>query len=250
VSDLIGAVLALEGLVPLLMTTLFAGVVYGFAGFGSGLVFLPVATVFISPQLAIASFALTTIGSALTVLPPAWAETDKPRTLTLVLPAFLSSFLGVYLLRILDPITLRWGISLLVGGTLLALMFGWRRKLQEGRAALLAVGAGAGLLGGATGLLGPVVILFNLSGQHTARQMRANTLSFLTIMGLLMMPVLWLQGLLPPTALVLGALLTPAYALGTVLGQRLFRPQFEGLYRVVGYGVVAIAVLVGLPIWG
>ncbi|MEO0498757.1 MAG: sulfite exporter TauE/SafE family protein, partial [Pseudomonadota bacterium] len=71
------ATLALPGLGWVLIVTVLAGVVYGFAGFGAALVFMPVATAFIPVETAIAAFAVSAIASLVTVVPRAWAAADK-----------------------------------------------------------------------------------------------------------------------------------------------------------------------------
>jgi uncharacterized membrane protein YfcA len=133
--------------------------------------------------------------------------------------------------------------------TLAALVAGWRMRAAPGTTTRLGVGAATGLVGGATGLTGPVVILLNLGAGAPASVTRANTLVFLTLSALLLLPHLWLQGLLRPEALWLGLLLVVPYALGNRIGQALFDPGAEAIYRRVAYAIIAASALVGLPIW-
>ena len=106
-------------------------------------------------------------------------------------------------------------------------------------AARLGVGEATGLIGGATGVTGPVVILFNLGAGVPAAAMRANTLVFLTLC----------SGLLPPQAIWLGIVLMLPYGLGNWIGQALFDPRAKMLYRRIAYAIIAGSALVGLPIW-
>ncbi|WP_108261533.1 hypothetical protein [Mangrovicoccus ximenensis] len=103
------------------------------------------------------------------------------------------------------------------------------------------------MVGGATGLTGPVVILFHLGGQGSAAANRANTLVFLTLLSLLLLPQLALQGLLSGPAIGLGLLQLLPYAAGSRLGQALFDPARETLYRRSAYVLIAAAVILGLP---
>lgn len=67
------------GLMLLLFTTFVAGVVYGFAGFGAALIFLPVAARIVPLEVAIAVFNISAVASVFTVVPQAWARsTDRP----------------------------------------------------------------------------------------------------------------------------------------------------------------------------
>ena len=64
-----------------------------------------------------------------------------------------------------------------------------------------------------------------------------------------MLPLLYFQGLLTATALVLGVLLLVPYGFGAVVGQALFTPGRERFYRIVAYIIIGTATLAGLPIW-
>lgn len=247
--DPLAAVLAVDGLGIIAATVLIAGVVYGFAGFGSALIVLPVMSRYVAPEVAIAAFSLSALASFVTVVPGAWRQADRPATLQILLASLLTTPIGILALRAFPEETIRWGISGLALVTLAALIAGWRVSLPPGPLPRLAIGGAAGLAGGATGLHGPVVILFNLASGLRAETVRANTAVFLTITSLTMLPQLWAQGLLRTEALGLGAALLVLYAVGTALGTRLFRPGYETLYRSVAYTLIGVAALSGLPLW-
>ena len=131
----------------------------------------------------------------------------------------------------------------------LALVAGWRRSAPGVARAVLGVGAATGFVGGLTGLMGPIAVLFQLSSQDGAARSRANVLVFLTVSSVLLLPLMALQGVITSGALWLGLVLTLPYGAGSLLGQRLFSPDRETLYRRVAYGIIAAAILLGLPIW-
>ncbi len=238
-----------EGLLWVLAFKLLAGIVYGFAGFGAALIFIPLASIFLPPQVAVGIMAITAIGSVATVLPPALRDADKPRMLSMLIPAIFTLVPGIWLLRTMDIIALRWLISGVILISLAAMVMGWRRSIAPSRSTLMALGAGAGAIGGATGLVGPLVILFNLSGRDDVRVTRANTLSFLTLSGIAMIPLMWAQGILTGGTLWLGLIATPVYMAGTVIGHRFFDPRHELLFRQLGFIVISGAVVAGLPLW-
>ncbi|MEM0949030.1 MAG: sulfite exporter TauE/SafE family protein [Pseudomonadota bacterium] len=240
------AALALPHLPLLLAATFAAGVVYGFAGFGAGLIFLPIATVLIDPATAIAAFALSALSSLVTLVPRAWGECDRRETVYMALAATLTLPVGIWVLRTVDPRTTQFAVSGLAALTLLVLIAGVRLSVRPGIRASVGVAGLAGVLGGATGLLGPAVILFNLAAGGGAARMRANTLVFLTLGSLLVVPQMALQGLITGHALWLGAMLLPAYAAGGLAGRALFDPRREALYRAVAYALIAVAIALGL----
>ena len=249
-SEGLALALATAGLGWVIAAAVAAGIVYGFAGFGAALIFMPVAARVLPPETAVGAFAVAALASAATMLPRIWPQVDRARTGWMVLAALATLPVGLAILARAPEAPLRWAICLTVATTLAAVASGWTLRLPPGPVPRLGLGAAAGLCGGATGLLGPVVILTTLASGEAAASMRANLTAFLTITSVLMLPVMGLRGLLPPHAIWLGLLLLPAYGVATLVGAALFRPGAERLYRRLAYAVVAASVLLGLPIRG
>jgi len=241
--------LALPGLWWLIAATLLAGLVYGFAGFGSALIFMPLATIFLAPSVAIGAFSMSVLASLLTVVPGAWKVADRKAVLGMVAAAVVATPFGVYLLRVAEVGVIRAAVSVVVLATLMALIAGWRYRLRPAWPARAAIGALSGLLGGATGLNGPPVILFNLGADQPVAVTRGNLTVFLTASTLSFLPQLWVQGMLPPMALWLGAILLLPFAIGTRAGGMIFHPDYAGFYRPVAYVIIGGAALAGLPVW-
>jgi uncharacterized membrane protein YfcA len=162
----------------------------------------------------------------------------------------LGAPIGIVLLLSRHEGLLRWLVLAVTTLTLLALLMGWRRTTREGVRARLSIGFATGLVGGATGLNGPVMVLFQLSSADGAARSRANTIVFLTLSSLLMLPLLAVQGGVSAQALWIGMLMLPAYGIGTLIGQALFAPALESLYRRAAYGIIGAAIVAGLPVWG
>lgn len=246
--DLLLAGWEIPGLGWIMAISVLAGLVYGFAGFGSALIFMPLATLFLAPPLAVGAFSLSSLASLVTLVPDALRVADLRATGVVLATALLALFPGVWLLTSLPVMWLEWAVSLTVLGTLVALIAGWRYTRPPGVPAWIGVGAGVGVIGGATGLNGPVVVLFQLGGQDSAVRSRANTVIVLTFSSLAMLPVMALQGAMPAGAISLGLWLVPAYAVGTLIGRALFTPARGRLYRTVAYVIIGAAGLLGLPI--
>lgn len=241
--------LSLPGLGWVLAVTVLAGVVYGFAGFGAALVFMPVATIFIPVETAVAAFAVSAVASFVSVVPRAWAAADKRAVVWMIAVAGLTLPIGIYILGRTDVTTMRWAVLGVTTATLVALIWGWRYNTAPTMVARTGVAAATGVVGGATGLVGPIMILFQLSGQDSVSRSRGNTLVFLTCTGLLTAPLMAVQGLLSVEAVVLGLMLIVPYGLASRFGQMLFDPSRQGLYRRVAYGIIALAIVMGLPIY-
>ena len=248
--DALVQALATPGLEWVMIASLLAGLVYGFAGFGSALVFMPLAVIFLAPPLAIAAFSLSALASLFTVIPKAWTVADRRQTLLMVAMSLVTMPLGIALLRFTPEVTIRTAVCILTLVTLAALLAGWKVPLKGGMALRAGVGGLAGITGGSTGLNGPPVILFNLGSDQPVAVTRGNLACFLTFNSLCMMPMLWLQGLINAEAIWLGAILLAPYALGTWGGARIFRPEAAGFYKTAAYVLIGAAGIMGLPIWG
>ena len=241
---------ATPGLGWLALTAAIAGVVFGYAGFGTALIFMPVATVFLPPRVAVACLEIMTLSSLVVIVPPAWAVCDRRATAGMIGVALVFIPAGVLVLRVADPDFLRWAVTGLATVTLAALLLGWRRRGADTTPARLGVAAAAGFTGGATGLNGPVLVLFHLSGRAGAATIRANSAVFLVVTGAAVLPVMVAQGLVSWADAALGLLLFGPYALGSLVGRAVFRPERDGLYRGIAYAIIGGAILVGLPVWG
>ncbi|MEQ9676040.1 MAG: sulfite exporter TauE/SafE family protein, partial [Roseovarius indicus] len=69
--------LATPGLIWLLFTIGLAGIVRGFSGFGTALIFVPVANIFLEPKTVVTVIALTGVASNAVVLPRAWGQASR-----------------------------------------------------------------------------------------------------------------------------------------------------------------------------
>lgn len=237
------------GLPRLILTIGVAGIVRGFTGFGTALVFVPVAGIFLAPQIVVGVITLTGIASTSVLLPRAWRQADRAEVAVLALAALVTVPLGLWLMERLDPLTIRWFVAAVAALTLGALVAGWRFSGLVSRPALIAIGAVAGVIGGLTGLTGPVVILFYLAGQSAAQSVRANTILFLAVLDVVVVANLVWRGAVEGWVILLALTLALPYLATSLIGQSLFDPRHERLYRWLAYAVIALAVLSGLPIW-
>src|SRR6056297_3458454 len=245
----VAAALSTPGLPWLLLAIGAAGIVRGFSGFGTALIFVPVAGIFLAPQMVVGLIMLTGLASSSALLPRAWGQADRGEVALLALAAVLTVPAGLWLMTRLDPTLIRWCVAVIATVTLAALISGWRFSGRVSRPQLVGIGAAAGGIGGLTGLTGPAVILFYLAGQSAAATVRANTILFLAALDLVIVANLVVRGAVDAALVTLALLLALPYVVTSLIGQALFDPHHERLYRLVAYAVIALAVLSGLPIW-
>ncbi|MGH1465813.1 MAG: TSUP family transporter [Cognatishimia sp.] len=241
--------LATPGLIWLVMTIAVAGIVRGFAGFGTSLIFVPIANIFLPATDVVAVIMLTGMGSMVALLPRALKTAEVKDVSLMGGAAILTVPFGLWMLFLLDQVVIRWVATVIASVMLAALVLGWRYKGRIDLKRKLGIGAAAGVFGGMTGLTGPAVILFYLASGTRAAIVRANTILFLAMLDVVIILNMLVTGLLSLRLLGIAIVLTVPYFVTTKLGQALFSPDYERTYRTVAYGVIALAVLTGLPIW-
>jgi uncharacterized membrane protein YfcA len=244
------AALAQPGLGWLCLIILSAGLVRGFAGFGTGLIFVPLAALFLPPVHVLVALVAADLAGTLPLIPRALREGDRRDVGVLLLGCALCLPVGTALLKLVDPEVFRWLVCGLSLGLVALLASGWRHTFRFSRRALAGIGGVSGFLGGLTGLPGPPVILAYLSGAYDPARIRANTLLFLLGFEVLFFCTLLAMGILEADAFALGVVLLLPYVAGNLLGAALFDPRRDRLYRTIAYAIIAASAITALPIFG
>ncbi len=240
---------ATEGLWLLITGALLAGVVRGFAGFGTAMIYLPFAAQVLGPFEALTTLIIKDLTAPLIHVPRALRDGTPGDLLRLGLGALLALPFGVWVLSLVMPEVFRWGVSLVALTLLAMLILGVRYRGQLTNAILYGTGALGGFLAGAVGLPGPPIIMLYMASTLPAAAVRANLTLYLIMADVLMLIVLAWNGFLVASAVALGVLIILPYLLGNWVGALLFRPDLEGLYRRVAYAIIAGSAILGLPIW-
>jgi uncharacterized protein len=248
-GDMISTALQTDGLVWLVLVVSVAGLVRGFAGFGSAMIIMPIASSILSPVEAVIFVTAAELTGPLPNLPAA-LRMGQPREVgQLALGAVLALPVGLWVLVQVAPATFGWIVSGIVGLVLVLLLSGWRYRGRMGRPLMVATGGLGGFLTGAAGLPGPPVILLYMASSQSIARIRANIMLYLLAIDLLVFGMLWGQGLLLWPIVVLGLLAAIPNLIANYLGGLLFDPRAEATFRFVAYLVIAASVLLGLPIW-
>lgn len=243
------ALLATPGLGWLVAATLAAGMIRGFAGFGTALVYLPVAGTILPPFAAITTLLVMDIPAPLVAARRALREADRGEMARLVGGSVIGLPLGVIALGLAAPDVFRYAVSILAFVLLAALVGGLRYQRAPSPGAVLGTGGIAGFLGGSAGMAGPPVILFYMASTRAPEVIRATILLFLIAEAVLALTVFGLAGRLAAEAILIGFVLTIPNAIGIAFGSALFDPCRATLYRRVAYAVIAASALSGLPLW-
>ncbi|WP_204114690.1 sulfite exporter TauE/SafE family protein [Shimia biformata] len=247
--DVFSQVWALDGLVWLIAAAFVAGTVRGFSGFGTAMIYLPIAAQVIDPIWCIATLAVMDIFGPLPNMPSA-LRNGHPRDLVrLGIAVVVTIPIGLIVLFAIDPAVFRVAVALISLALLACLVGGVRYKGEVTRSMVFGIGGAAGLLGGATGTPGPPVILFYMARPIPASAIRANVMAFLFFYDAIVLVMLALRGALTASIVALGLVLAVPNVLGNLLGAAIFRPERERAYKIVAYLIIAASALSALPIW-
>ena len=246
--DVLAQALAVPGLGWLIAAALIAGLVRGFSGFGTAMVFLPVAGQVLPPVSAITAMIMMDIVGPLPNVPRALRDGEPGDVLRLSAGALIALPVGLALLLAIPPEVFRYTVSVLALLLVVMLIGGFRYHGRRSPSLVFGTGALAGFLGGVSGVIGPPVILFYMAGSAAASRVRANTLLFLLITDIAMLGYFALAGRLAAGAVAIGVALIVPYTLANIAGAAIFSQSHERIYRAAAYAIIAASAIMGLPL--
>lgn len=202
--------------------TIIAGLMRGYAGFGTAILLAPVFSVLWGPRAGVPVMLLMELLVSVQLLPGALKDADRRVILPIGGAAALATPIGALILISADGDLLRRFIGgfVLVFGLLL--LSPWRYRGSRPLGLNIAVGTVSGLLKGATGMSGPPVILYLLAGLEEAKRHRANLILFFATIAIVSVIPPAMAGLFTTAVFVRLAVLLPLMALFVPIGARLF----------------------------
>lgn len=219
-----------------------AGYVRGFSGFGSAMILTPGLSLIFTPQQAVATVLLLEIIASVRLMPGAIPKTKWAEVLPMAIAAMLVVPAGVICLSLLDPDLMRRIIGGLILGFVLLLLTGQHYQGQPHITVNFLVGALSGFLTGLAGMGGPPIVLYQLSGDDTAVENRANFISFFALTQIFALLSYWASDLLTVFIFQRFLAFLPVSLLGLILGQLSFKSVSESLFRkIVLTMLIAIA---------
>jgi hypothetical protein len=233
----------------LLVAALAGGLARGFSGFGAALIFVPLAAVAVGPHLAAPLMMAVELIALASLTLPAWRIADRREIGLLTLGAALGFPAGAVVLRLGDPVALRWGIAFIILALLLLLVSGWRFRGRPTRPLTVGVGVAGGVLGGIAMVSGPPVMAYLMGRDLSAQQVRAAFTVYLSIGAVLAAVAYAALGMIGADLLAPFVITAPAYALGIWGGARMFGLASERTFRRACYAMIALAALLSLPAW-
>jgi uncharacterized membrane protein YfcA len=249
--------MSLDGLIPtdtsfnvaiaVCAIALVSGIARGFSGFGSALIFMPLASSIAAPRLVAALLLIIDFIGSAPLIPNAWKQADRKATAIMALGALVGVPIGTWLLSRLEPVTTRWIISVFVFALLLLLLSGWRYRGKDHAAISIGIGGLSGFCSGLAQTGGPPIVGYWLGRPIASVIQRANIVLFFAASDFFSLVSYALSGLITMDAIRFSIVVGPIYGIGVWFGASLFGRASENLFRAICYALIAAAVLIGLP---
>ena len=246
-ASLLPADISLNVAIAICAVAFVSGTARGFSGFGSALIFMPLASSIAGPRLVAALLLIIDFIAAAPLLPNAWKQADRKATAVMVAGALVGVPIGTYFLTRLEPVMTRWIISGFVFALLMLLISGWRYRGKDHAAVSVAVGGLSGFCSGLAQTGGPPIVGYWLGRPIASTIARANIMLFFGASDLFSVVSYALTGLITADAIKLSCVVGPVYAIGVWFGASLFGRASEKVFRAICYVLIAAAVLFGLP---
>ena len=244
---LIPADVSLNAAIAICAIAFVSGTARGFSGFGSALIFMPLASTIADPRLVAALLLIIDFIAAAPLLPNAWKKADRKATAVMVFGALIGVPIGTYFLSRLEPVTTRWIISGFVFALLLLLLSGWRYRGKDHAAVSVGIGGLSGFCSGLAQTGGPPIVAYWLGRPLPSAIARANIVLFFGASDFFSVVSYAATGLITLDAIKFAVVVGPVYAIGVWFGASLFGKASEAVFRAICYALIAAAVIFGLP---
>ena len=244
---LIPSQVSLNAAIAICAVAFISGTARGFSGFGSALIFMPLASSIAEPRLVASLLLIIDFIAAAPLLPGAWHKADRKATSIMVAGALIGVPIGTYLLSRLEPVTTRWIISGFVFALLLLLLSGWRYRGKEHAAISVGVGGLAGFCSGLAQTGGPPIVGYWLGRPIASVIARANIVLFFAASDFFSGVSYAVAGLITMDSIKFSLVVGPVYGIGVWFGASLFGKASEAVFRAICYALIAAAVIFGLP---
>ena len=235
------------GLWTAIGVTLIAGLMRGFAGFGSAMLMAPIfAILFDSAEMVVTVVAIELVVS-LQLFPQVRKHADWKVLTPMSIAACAAMPLGVWLLASVDKNTIVTAVSAVIVAFVVLMWTGWKYHGKRSTVATVIVGSLSGAMMATTSVGGPPVLLYLLSGKDPPEVNRANIVTYYFLTQFLLIVIVLATGVAGVDALVRAVVLFPVMAVGAWAGGRLFHGlASERLYRNVALAILFATGLFGL----
>jgi uncharacterized membrane protein YfcA len=228
------------------VTVLVAGLMRGFAGFGSAILMAPIMAILMGPVHMVPLVACLELPMGAMLFLGVRKDVDWRFVGPLSAIAMIAMPLGVWLLLSLDAGTLTKIVSVIVLLFVAVLASGWRYRGPRPLPLTLGIGGVSGAMMATTSVGGPPVLIYMLASELPASRVRANIVAYYLMTGFVLIALVMIASPTGLAAVIDAIILLPIILLGSWIGSRLAGRASEHLYRWIAYAFLTAAGLIGL----
>ena len=228
------------------ITACAAGLMRGFAGFGSAILMAPIFAVLLGPVHMVPLVASIEIPMGLMLFLGARRSVEWKFVAPLAAIAIAAMPVGIYLLVNLDSGIITKAVSVIVLLFVAVLITGWRYRGPRPLALTLGIGGFSGAMMATTAVGGPPILLYMLAAAMPAATIRANIVAYYLLTGFVLATMVVLASPTGSAAVVDALVLQPVILFSSWVGSRLAGKAADQTYRWIAYIFLAAAGLIGL----
>ncbi|MBV8768681.1 MAG: sulfite exporter TauE/SafE family protein [Hyphomicrobiales bacterium] len=232
-------------LAVMLAGLLIASFARGYSGFGFSAILVASWSLVAPPSLPVAVAVMLEVSASVLQAASVWRSVDWRRIGLLLAGAVVCSPLGVLVLTLAAPSTVRLLIAALVLLCSCALLAGFRLEKPVGTAGQIGVGGVSGFVNGATAMGGLPVALFLAASSIAPATMRASFIAYFFALDILAGTLLAREGILGEQALVVALSCLPILVIGLLLGGRHFLSASPEEFRRHTLWLLVLLALIG-----
>ena len=228
------------------ITAFAAGLMRGFAGFGSAILMAPVFAVLLGPVHMVPMVAAIELPMSVMLFLGSRRDVEWRFVGPLAAIAMAAMPVGIWLLVSLDAAAITKAVSIIVLLFVAVLIAGWRYQGPRPLALTLGIGGISGAMMATTSVGGPPVLLYMLAAAMPAATIRANIVAYYLLTGFVLVTMVMLASSTALAAVIDAMVLLPVILTSSWIGSRLAGRAAEQTYRWIAYIFLAVAGLFGL----
>ncbi len=228
------------------LTAAVAGLMRGFAGFGSAILMAPIFAVLLGPVHMVPLVAAVELPMSVMLFLGARRDVDWRFVGPLSAIATLAMPLGIWFLVSLDAALITKAVSIIVLLFVAVLITGWRYHGPRPLTLTLGIGGISGAMMATTSVGGPPVLLYMLAANLPAATIRANIVTYYLLTGFVLVAMVVSASPSGAAAVIDAAVLLPVILISSWVGSRLAGKAADATYRWIAYIFLAMAGLFGL----
>lgn len=238
---------------PIVLAGVFAAAILrGFTGFGFGLAAVPLLSLALPPAEVVPFVVVLQVVVGLGGLRTAWPSCDW-RSIAVLTPGLILGIpIGIAVLRHVPANPVRLTIGLIIAASVVLLWRGFRLPPRPSRLIGGSVGLLSGIVSGLSSMGGPPIVVYLLGLGHGATVVRATSMVFFMLSGMVSLVPMSFTGLITHHILAWTAISVPILFLGSWLGTRGFhhaRPHHHRNTALIVLSVLAV-MLIGRALTG